>query len=105
MIPKLKGHVGPPGSGVKYKLEGDSHTLIILLAKPRDEESDIFLVIVQYPDGYHRHHEVKDVDGLLGQVAQQLKGRYNLKSFTFTKVPKELKDGEEIVTGENVHDA
>lgn len=66
--------------------------------------SDSFNVITQYPDGYIHHHQAKDVMGLLSQVSQKLKTRYNLKSFAFSRAPDELAVGQTIITGDNIHD-
>ena len=106
------GAVGPAGSAGKVKLSGDSHTIKILSVeqeKGTNEKGDVVEsafknAVVEYPDGHVRHHQVSDLPHLLGQVSTQLKGRYNLKSFTFAQAPSELAAGD-IITGDNVHDA
>jgi len=97
------GVVGPPGSAGKVLLSGESHEIKIL-AVDEDNGSIFKNVIVEYPDGHKRHHQVRDVSHLLAQVSNQLKNRYNLKSFAFSRAPDELAVDKTIITGDNIHD-
>lgn len=57
-------------------------------------------VVVAYPDGFIRHHQVKTVVELLAKVDGQLRSRYNLTSFAFKSIPADLLQGETIQIGE-----
>ncbi len=97
----------PPGSLPRVILSGDSQTVKILAADPENGygedgkavPSDNLNVITQYPDGYERHHQAKDLHDLLAKISGQLKGRYNLESFEFTALPDSLAAGQSVTVG------
>ena len=101
------GTVGPPGSAGKILLSGDELEMVIVSALPENGPgvpSEFLNVVVKYPDGHERQHQTKDVQHLLTQITGQLKGRYNLKSFTFSHAPDGLAAGALIKTGDNEYD-
>lgn len=55
--------------------------------KPVPSEHD--MVKVQYPDGYIKNHQVKDLLGaeLLAKIQNLLQTRYAIQSFEFDKIP------------------
>lgn len=94
MISQGSGIVLPEDSVPKVKLSGAELFVAIIGVIP-DEG-----VIVAYPDGFVRHHQVKTVIDLLSKVEGQLRGRYNLASFAFKSIPTDLLIGETIQIGD-----
>jgi hypothetical protein len=102
-----------PGSVPRKLLSGDTQTIKLISALPEngfdadgnhvpsDPSGGVNLeVITEYPDGYQRHHQVKDIHDLLAKISGQLKGRYNLESFEFTQLPSSLAAGQTITVGD-----
>jgi hypothetical protein len=84
----------PAGSVPKVILSGPE--LFIAIVSIIEGEG----VIVCYPDGFTRHHQVGTVIDLLAKVEGQLRARYNLTSFKFESIPADLVPGETIKIGE-----
>ena len=55
--------------------------------KPIPSEHE--MVKVQYPDGYIKNHQIKDLRGaeLLAKIQNLLQTRYAIQSFEFDKIP------------------
>jgi len=78
--------VMPEGSVAKVVLSGDTLHVKLL----GYSIADGWNAVVEYPDGFTRHHQVSTVVGLLDKIAGQLKTRYNLTSFKFMEIPSAL---------------
>lgn len=103
MLSSSSGVTLKAGSVQKIALEGDTQTIKIVKVDPENgydvngkaipsnpDGSVLYEAHVVYPDGYLRHHQVKDIFDLLTKVSGQLKGRYNLASFDFVSHPTDL---------------
>lgn len=83
----------PPASFPRIKLEGEQHTIKILW------QID-WGVCVEYPDGARRNHQAHDVITLLDKITGKLKTVYNIDSFQFLTIPKDLSTGETLTIGD-----
>lgn len=95
MINQGSALVLPEGTVPKIELSGDVLEIQVLSYSPEND----WTCVVQYPDGFTRHHRIFDLIGLLDKVAGQLKTRYNLKDFHFKAIPPKLESGEIITIG------
>lgn len=94
------GGVLPAGTLPKINL-GDTPTVLKILAiEPENGEgvaSENDMIAVQYPDGFVKHHQIKELDvvDLLSKIKNTLMGKYNIASFSFDTIPA-LAVGAEI---------
>lgn len=89
-MPKASGVILPPGTLPTEKLEGNKHTLAILVVTP-DEPPQ---VKVGYPDGYQKWHHQKDIATLIGSIGGTLKGRFGVNEYKVLSAPNKIELGK-----------
>lgn len=53
-------------------------------------------VTVQYPDGFTKDHQVKNVEDLAPKITSQMRGHYGVTSVKFLSLPPSLEEGEVV---------
>ena len=90
---EIKALVLPPNSLPKVRMEGDPLEIKII------NYAD-WLTWLEFPDGYRRALQAADVVDLIAKLDSQLKGRYNITSYTIKGIPASLSAGEIITIGD-----
>lgn len=87
---QASGLVLPPGTLPTIKLEGNRHTLKLRTIHPEE----IPEIKVEYPDGFQKWHQAKDIVELLGKIGGTLKGRYGIEGYAILSTPGALELGD-----------
>ncbi len=94
-----------PGNPVA-SLNAGSHTVTIISARGENDGlldgegnpavSENQEIILEYPDGFRKTHQVANREDLLVRMTATLRGRYGVETVTFVTVPESLEAEQQI---------